>query len=253
MLVVSSLIGKTALVTGAGRGIGRAIALRLARDGARVGVHYGSSAEAAELTMEEIIDGGGQAFIIQARLGVPGDAEAVWAAFDEHADGVDILINNAGVVGGRIRFAEVGEATYDEVFAVNTKAPFFLAQHGLSRLRDGGRIVNISTRFTHGSRMPELMTYAMSKAALDSLTATLAKELGSRGITVNAVGPGVTDTDMNTARLATEDGRAAVAALSPLNRVAQPADIADIVAFLASDEARWVTGQWIDASGGSML
>jgi len=250
---MSPLAGKTALVTGAGRGIGRAIALRLARDGARVGVHYGSSAEAAAQTVKAITDGGGQAFAIRARLGVPGDAEAVWTAFDEHADGLDILVNNAGVLGGRIPFAEVTEATYDEVFAINTKAPFFLVQHGLSRLRDGGRIINISTRFTHGSRVPELMAYAMSKAALDSMTATLAKELGPRGITVNAVGPGATNTDMNASRLATEEGRAAIAALSPLNRVAQPQDIADIVAFLASDDARWVTGHWIDASGGSML
>ncbi|MEV5412195.1 SDR family oxidoreductase [Thermopolyspora sp. NPDC052614] len=250
---MSPLAGKTALVTGAGRGIGRAIALRLARDGARVGVHYGSSAEAAEQTVKTIINDGGQAFALQARLGVPGDADAVWTAFDEHADGLDILVNNAGVLGGRIPFAEVTEATYDEVFTINTKAPFFIVQRGLSRLRDGGRIINISTRFTHGSRIPELMAYAMSKAALDSLTATLAKELGPRGITVNAVGPGPTNTDMNASRLATEEGRAAIAALSPLNRVAQPEDIADIVAFLASDDARWVSGHWIDASGGSML
>jgi NAD(P)-dependent dehydrogenase (short-subunit alcohol dehydrogenase family) len=247
---VGSLASKTALVTGAGRGIGRAIALRLARDGARVGVHYGASADAAEQTVREITAAGGDAFAIQAKLGTPGDAEAVWTAFDAHARGVDILVNNAGVLGGRIPFAEVADATYDEVFAVNTKAPFFLVQHGLTRLRDGGRIVNISTRFTHGSRIPELTAYAMSKAAIDSLTATLAKELGPRGITVNAVGPGATNTDMNAARLVTEEGRAAIAAHSPLNRVAQPDDIADIV---ASDDARWVTGQWIDASGGSML
>jgi len=250
---MSPLAGKTALVTGASRGIGRAIALRLARDGARVGVHYGGNAEAAERTVKAITEGGGEAFAVQTRLGVPGDAEALWAAFDEHADGLDILVNNAGILGGRIPFAEVTEATYDEVFAVNTKAPFFIVQRGLSRLRDGGRIINISTRFTHGARIPELTAYAMSKAALDSLTATLAKELGPRGITVNAVGPGSTNTDMNAARLATEEGRAAIAAFSPLNRVAQPEDIADIVAFLASDDARWVTGHWIDASGGSML
>ncbi|GAA5166216.1 MULTISPECIES: SDR family oxidoreductase [Amycolatopsis] len=246
-------MGRTALVTGAGRGIGRAIALRLARDGVRVGVHYGSSADAAKQTVEEITAAGGEAFAIQARLGAPGDADALWTAFDEHADGLDILVNNAGVLGGRIPFADVTEATYDEVFAVNTKAPFFVTQQGLSRLRDGGRIVNVSTRITHGAHTPELMAYAMSKAAIDTFTATLAKELGPRGITVNAVGPGATDTDMNTTRLATEEGRAAIAAQSPLRRVAQPADIADVVAFLASDDARWVTGQWLDASGGSML
>lgn len=250
---MSTLAGKTALVTGAGRGIGRAIALRLARDGARVGVHYGSSADAATEVVQTIVDNGGDAFALRKVLGVPGDAEALWAAYDEHADGVDILVNNAGILGGRIPFTDLDEATYDVIFAVNTKAPFYLAQHGLSRLRDGGRIVNLSTRFTHGSRVPELAAYAMSKAAIDSLTATLAKDLGPRRITVNAVGPGGTETDMNTARLATEAGRAQFAAQSPLNRVAQPEDVADIVAFLAGDDARWVTGQWIDASGGSML
>lgn len=248
-----ALAGKTALVTGAGRGIGRAIAVRLAGDGARVGVHYGTSADAAQQTVQQITDAGGDAFPVQAKLGVPGDAATLWAAFDAHAGDLDILVNNAGILGGRTAFTELDESTYDEVFAVNTRAPFFLTQHGLSRLRDSGRIINLSTRFTHGSRIPELMAYAMSKAAIDSFTATLAKQLAPRGITVNAVGPGATDTDMNTARLATAEGRATVAAQSPFNRVAQPDDIADIVAFLATEDARWVTGQWIDASGGSML
>jgi 3-oxoacyl-[acyl-carrier protein] reductase len=247
------LAGKTALVTGAGRGIGRAIAERLARDGSRVGVHYGSSAGAAAETVAAIEAAGGAAFLLQTELGVPGDAKGLWAAYDEHADGVDIIVNNAGLLGGRTPYIDVDEATYDRVFAVNAKAPFFLLQHGLPRLRDGGRIVNISTRFTHGARNPDLLAYAMSKAAIDSLTATLAKDLGSRGITVNAVGPGATDTDMNAERLRTDEGRAMIAGLSPLRRVAQPSDVADIVAFLASDDARWVTGQWIDASGGSML
>jgi len=250
---MTTLAGKTALVTGAARGIGRAIAVRLAADGARVAVHYGASADAAREVVEVIETQGGSAFAIQTRLGVPGDAAELWAAFDQQADGLDILVNNAGVLGGRVPFAEVGETLYEEVFAVNTKAPFFILQQGLSRMRDGGRIVNVSTRFTHGARTPELMAYAMSKAAIDALTAALAKQLGPRQITVNAVGPSATATDMNAARLATPQGREAIASLSPLNRVAQPEDIADIVAFLASDDARWVTGQWIDASGGSLL
>lgn len=248
-----TLDGKTALVTGGSRGIGRAIALRLAGDGARVGVHYGANTDAAEQTVQQIRDKGGDAFAVSTRLGVPGDAAALWKAFDAHADGVDILVNNAGILGGRIPFAELAESTYDEVFAVNTRAPFFITQHGLSRLHDNGRIINVSTRFTHGARIPELMAYAMSKAAIDSFTATLAKAVAPRGITVNAVGPGTTDTDMNAARLATPEGRAAVAAQSPFGRVAQSDDISGIVAFLASDDARWITGQWLDASGGSML
>lgn len=244
---------KTALVTGAGRGIGRAIAIRLAKEGARVGVRYGASAQAAAETVTVIEGAGGSAFAIGVTLGATGDAAQLWTAFDEHADGVDILVNNAGVLGGRLPFADVDEATYDEIFAVNTKSPFFVIQQGLGRLRNGGRIVNVSTRFTHGARNPDLAAYTMSKAAIDALTGTLAKDLGARGITVNAVGPGATATDVNAERLQTEQGRAMIAAQSPLGRVAEPEDIADIVAFLASEDARWVTGQWIDASGGSML
>jgi NAD(P)-dependent dehydrogenase (short-subunit alcohol dehydrogenase family) len=250
---MSTLTGKTAVVTGGGRGIGRAIAQRLAADGARVGVHFGTRAEAAEQTVHQIREAGGSAFSFGAKLGEPGDAERLWTAFDEHAEGVDILVNNAGILGSRTSFTDLTREAYENVFAVNTTAPVFVAQQGLSRLRDGGRIVNLSTRFTHGMRIPELLTYAMSKAAIDAFTATLAKDLAPRGITVNAVGPGSVDTDMNAARLATPEGRAAVAAQSPFNRVAQPEDIADIVAFLASEDARWVTGQWIDATGGSML
>lgn len=250
---MARLEDKTALVTGGARGIGRAIALRLAAEGARVAVHYGSSADAAQQVVETIGACGGSAFAIQAALGVPGDAAALWAAFGEHAAEVDVIVNNAGTLGNRVPYAEVTGPDYDEVFAVNTKAPFFIVQEGLPRLRDGGRIVNVSTSFTHGSRNAELLAYSMTKAALDAFTATLAKDLGHRGVTVNAVGPGATATDMNAARLATPGGREAIASRSPLNRVAEPEDIADIVAFLASDDARWVTGQWIDATGGALL
>lgn len=250
---MGALTGKTALVTGGSRGIGRAIAHRLAADGARVGVHYGTGADAAAQTVQQIRDAGGAAFAFGARLGVPGDADQLWTAFDQHADGVDILVNNAGILGTRTPFIDLTREEFDTVLAVNTTAPVFVVQQSLTRLRDGGRIVNISTRFTHGMRIPDLLAYAMSKAAVDAFTATLAKELAARRITVNAVGPGAVDTDMNAARLATPEGRAAMAAQSPLNRVADPTDVADIVAFLASDDSRWVTGQWIDATGGSML
>ncbi|MEV6767448.1 SDR family oxidoreductase [Nocardia sp. NPDC051030] len=250
---MGALTGKTALVTGSGRGIGRAIAERLGRDGARVGVHYNSNSDAAKETVAAIEAAGGSAFTFGSPLGGPGDAEALWAAFDSHADGLDILVNNAGTDGVREPIGGTEEEAYDRVFAINTKAPFFVTKLGLERLRDGGRIVNVSTGLTAGLRMPELIAYTMTKGAIDSLTSVLAKEVGARGITVNAVAPGVVDTDMNAGWLRNEEAMVTVAGFSPLNRVAQPADVADIVGFLASDDSRWVTGQWIDATGGALL
>ncbi|MGW4090772.1 SDR family oxidoreductase [Nocardia sp. NPDC004750] len=250
---MGALTGKTALVTGSSRGIGRAIAERLARDGARVAVHYNRDEQAAKATVAAIEASGGAAFAIRAELGVPGDAETLWAAFDAHADGLDILVNNAGTDGIREPIAGTDEAAFDRVFAINAKAPFFITRLGLDRLRTGGRIVNISTGLTHGAYMPQLIAYTMTKAALDNFTSVLAKELGARGITVNAVGPGIIDTDMNANWLRNAEAQASVATMSPLDRVAQADDVADVVGFLASDDARWVTGQWIDATGGALL
>ncbi|MCF3143877.1 SDR family oxidoreductase [Streptomyces platensis] len=257
---MSALSGKTALVTGGGRGIGRAVSERLAREGARVGVHYGRDATAAKETVAAIEATGGQAFALQAELGVPGDAEALWAAFDTQAEGLDILVNNAGInkaVDGTLkRIDAVTAEDFDTLFAVNTKAPFFITQQALPRLRDGGRIINTSTGLTRGAAKPELIAYAMTKGAIDVFTSTLAKDLGPRGITVNAVAPGPVNTDMNAGWLRGEANAAArqqVSGISPLGRVADAADIGDIVAFLASDDSRWVTGQWIDATGGALL
>ncbi|MEU6991841.1 SDR family oxidoreductase [Streptomyces sp. NPDC046465] len=241
------LVGKTALVTGGSRGIGRGIAERLGRDGARVAVHYGSNEVAAKETVAAIEAAGGSAFAIGAELGVPGDAEALWSEFDRHADGLDILVNNAGI-GLYSQVGEVKEEDYDRVFAVNTKALFFVVQKGLSRLRDGGRIINISSGVTRIA-FPITIAYSMTKGAVNVFTHTLAQELGPRGITVNAVAPGIIQTEMM-------DGlpeQAEMGKYSAFNRIGQPADVADIVAFVSSDDARWITGQYIDATGGSVL
>ncbi|OLZ67119.1 short-chain dehydrogenase [Streptomyces sp. IMTB 2501] len=246
------LTGKTALVTGASRGIGRGITERLGRDGARIAVHYGSDETAAKETVAAIESAGGSAFAIGVRLGVPGDAGRLWEEFDRHADGLDILVHNAGIGTSR-PFTEIQEEEYDRLFAVNVKAPFFLTRLGAERLRDGGRVVNISSGLARAAAMPRLIAYAMTKAALDVFTRDLSKELGPRGITVNSVAPGIVDTDVNAAWLrASEEAWQGAAALSALGRVGTPADIADVVAFLVSEDGHWVTGHWLDATGGSL-
>ncbi|MBW8736091.1 MAG: SDR family oxidoreductase [Streptomyces turgidiscabies] len=249
------LTGRTALVTGASRGIGRGIAERLGRDGARVAVHYGRDEAAAKDTVASIEAAGGSAFTIGVELGRPGDAEAVWEAFDQRADGVDILVNNAGI--GRSASIEaieaIDEEEYDRVFAVNVKAPYFITKHGIDRLRDDGRIINISSGLARSAAMPDLTAYSMTKGALDVLSRDLSKLLGARGITVNSVAPGIIDTDGTSEMLrASEDAREEEAAISALGRVGVAADVADVVAFLASDGGRWMTGSWVDATGGSL-
>jgi NAD(P)-dependent dehydrogenase (short-subunit alcohol dehydrogenase family) len=216
-------------------------------------VHYATNQNAANEVVATIEHAGGQAFTVQAALNTPDGAAQLWAEFARHADGLDILVNNAGMLGTPSPFPAVSEKTYDDVFALNTRAVFFVTQAGLPMLRDNGRIINLSTVLTHGTRIPEVLPYAMSKGAIDVFTSTLAKGLGSRGITVNAVGPGVINTDMNAQMLSTAEGQSDAASLSPFGRVAQPDDVADVVAFLASHDARWVTGQWIDVSGGATL
>ncbi|MFJ8632601.1 SDR family oxidoreductase [Streptomyces sp. NPDC093568] len=246
------LAGRTALVTGASRGIGRGIAERLGRDGARVGVHYGRNEAAAKETVAAIEAAGGSAFAVGVELGLPGDAEALWEEFDRHADGVDILVNNAAIGNSR-PIEEIGEPDYDELFAVNVRAPFFIVRHGMRRLRDGGRVVNISSGLARTAVFPHAMAYAMTKGALDVFSRDLSKVLGPRGITVNSVAPGIIDTD-NTAEMlhGTEGGWDRAAAISALGRVGETADVADLVAFLASEGGRWVTGSWVDATGGSL-
>jgi NAD(P)-dependent dehydrogenase (short-subunit alcohol dehydrogenase family) len=253
-----TLEGKVALVTGGSRGIGRAIAKRLGRDGATVAVAYARDEMAANEVVARIRKDGGLAFALRAELGRHGDAASLWAAFDAHAgeyasDGaVDIIVNNAGI-GRSPDLASLTEEGFDEVFAVNVRAPFFIVQEGLKRLRDQGRIINISSGVVRLA-MPEIIAYGATKGALDTFTLNLAKELGNRGITANSVAPGIIDTEAHASWLrGNPEAEAYVASLAALGRVGQPEDVADIVAFLASDDARWVTGRVIDATGGAGL
>lgn len=252
------LAGKTALVTGGSRGIGRAIAIRLAAEGALVAVHYGRDTAAATETIDTIARAGGRAFAIQVELGAPDDADRLWTAFDAGLHGVraepglDILVNNAAIARSRaIDSVTIDE--FDKLFAVNVRAPFFIVQQGLSRIRDGGRIINIASGVTRIA-FPEIIAYSMTKGALNTFSLTLAKALGDRNITVNSVSPGIVDTDANAGWLRDDpDAWRQAAEYSAFNRVGQPADIADIVAFIASADARWISGQNIDATGGSRL
>ncbi|OZI30193.1 short-chain dehydrogenase [Bordetella genomosp. 10] len=249
------LTGKIALVTGASRGIGRAIAAALAEQGARVVIHYKQAGAAAESLAAEIRERGGQAWTVAADLAAADGYDVLATGLasilrDAGADALDILVNNAGV-GLRARIADVKPEDFDRVLQVNLKTPFFLIQKLLPVLRDGGRIVNISSMGTRAA-YPEMSVYAPAKAGLEALTLLLAADLGARGITVNAVLPGATATDLNTRARDPETAKA-IARTVALGRVGQPGDIADIVAFLASDAGRWVTGQRIDATGGQRL
>ncbi|QIS13142.1 SDR family oxidoreductase [Nocardia arthritidis] len=250
---MSTLTGKTALVTGGSRGIGRAVALRLAADGALVVVHYGGNAEAAARTVGEIQAGGGRAFAVRAEFGTP---EGIDALFDGLAAGLsgqrlDILVNNAGGGGNGGSLGQLTPAEVDRLFAVNVSAPLFVTQRAVPLLRDGGRVVNISS-IAPRVAAPSQVAYAMTKGAIDVMTKTLAVELGSRGITVNSVAPGPVETE-TMASVLNDDMRAAMGGMTALGRIGRPADVADVIAFLASDAARWITGDVIDVSGGTAL
>jgi NAD(P)-dependent dehydrogenase (short-subunit alcohol dehydrogenase family) len=254
---LSSLAGKVALVTGASRGIGRSTALRLGSRGAFVVVHYHRRADLASEVIEEIRKAGGCAAAVQADLAQPMAAPTLFAAVDQvlaeqtGETAIDILVNNAGVnIGGTI--ADITEADLDEMLAVNVKAPFFITQHALPRLRDGGRVMFMSSTVAR-TAYPGYAGYAPTKAALDTLTLLLAAQLGPRGITVNAIVAGAIDTDINADWLRTPEGAAAIVNETALGRVGMPDDVAGVAAFLASPDSGWITGQRIVVNGGHRL
>ncbi|MEV0087251.1 SDR family oxidoreductase [Saccharopolyspora sp. NPDC050642] len=237
-----------ALVTGSSRGIGRAIAERLGADGMSVVVNYRSDRTAADEVVAKIEAAGGRATAAQADVTDPARLRALFDAAEQHFGGLDVLVNNVGTA----RFSPIAEASdddFDVLFGTNARATFIALREAANRLRDGGRIVVISSGVTAVNR-PGTGLYGAAKAAGDQLVRVLAKELGPRRITVNSVCPGATRTDA-LAAIQPESVIERMAAETPLGRIAEPGDIADIAAFLASDDSRWVTGQVINAGGGT--
>jgi NAD(P)-dependent dehydrogenase (short-subunit alcohol dehydrogenase family) len=248
---MTELPGKTALVTGASRGIGRASAIALAKAGARVLVHYGRGAAEAEAVVAEIEAAGGHAAAVAADLAAIDGAHTLAAHVrDMVGDRLDILVASAGVT----KSATLEDTTvddFDRLFAINVRAPFFLVQQLLPILRPGSSIVLISSL---GARraVGTLAAYSATKGALETLVPHFAAAFGDRGIRVNAVAPGVVQTEMSSFAK-TDAGRDYTLKMQALKRLAQPDDIGSVVAFLASDAARWITGEVIHVDGGSKL
>ncbi|MGW4825593.1 SDR family NAD(P)-dependent oxidoreductase [Streptomyces sp. NPDC004227] len=243
---MNRLEGKVALVTGGSRGIGAAVALRLAEEGADIALTYQNSAERAAEVVEQIKAVGRRVLAVQADSVVP---DALIAAVDETAESfgaLDILVNNAGVflVGP---LEEIGPTEIDRTLAVNVRAPFVASQAAVRHMGQGGRIISIGSNVAERAVFPGMGLYSMSKTALIGMTKGLARELGPRGITVNLVHPGPTDTDSNPAH---GPNAAAIAGFTALGRYAEAAEIAATVAHLASSDGRYITGATIAVDGG---
>ena len=255
---MTTLQNKTALVTGASRGIGRATAVALASAGAHVLVHYGRSAQEAESLVAGIRSRGGGADAIRADLGTPEGAtllaKEVRSIVGER---LDVLVLNAGI-SKAARIADYTVEDFDNLFATNVRSPFFLVQQLLPLLAQGSNMIVISSIGAHAVvgkpalDNPSILAYASTKGALETLVRNWAAILGPQGIRVNAVAPGVIDTDMSNFTK-TEAGREATLGMQALKRIGKPEDVADVVAFLASDAARWITGASIPVDGGSKL
>jgi NAD(P)-dependent dehydrogenase (short-subunit alcohol dehydrogenase family) len=255
---MSTLQDKKVLVTGASRGIGRATATALARAGAHVLVHYGRSALEAKSLVSEIQAKGGRAEAISADLGTPNGAALLAKQVRSVAgDRLDVLVLNAGI-SKAARIADYTVEDFDNLFATNVRSPFFLVQQLLPILGDGSNIVLISSAVARtvvgnpGLENPSILAYASTKGAIETLVKHWAAILGPRGIRVNAVAPGVIDTDMSNFTK-TEAGRDVTLGMQALKRIGKPEDVADVVAFVVSDGARWITGASIPVDGGSKL
>lgn len=238
---------RTAIVTGASRGIGAAIAQRLARDGLSIIVNYAGDAKAADNVVSTIRRAGGQAEAVKADVGDPVAARDLFDVAEKAFGGVDVLVNNAGIMT-LATIAASDDAMFDRMIAVNLKGTFNTMREAVARLRRGGRIINFSSSVV-GLLQPTYGVYAGTKAAVEAMTSVLAKELRGREITVNAIAPGPTATDLFLNGKSPELVER-IAKLSPLERLGQPDDIAAAVAFLAGPDGAWINGQTLRANGG---
>ncbi len=246
------LAGKVALVTGSARGIGAAIAVRFAADGAKVVINYSKSEKEAQEVVSKIEKAGGKAIAVKANVGNPSEIPGLFDATIKAFGQLDILVNNAAVMQ-RTFLEEVTAESIDMHFNLNVRGYLLCAKNAAERMPNGGCIINVASAI---SRMayPGAVVYSATKGAVDVMTRVLAAELGPKGIRVNVLAPGSTRTDMNSEKSGkTKEEENQEIALTALRRIGEPEEIADAAAFLASHDARWVTGTWLDASGGIRL
>ena len=240
---------KVAIVTGSSRGIGAAIARRLAADGLAIVVNYAGRVADAEKVVQEIEAAGGKAAAIKADVSVPAEVAALFDQTEKLFGGIDIIVNNAGIIQpGLVPLAETDDSLFDRLLAINLKGTFNTLRLAAKRLRSGGRIVNFSTSVV-GTAIPGYSIYAATKAAVETMTNIFAKELRGRDITVNAVAPGPTATDLFLTGKA-EEQITHLAKMPPLERLGRPEDIAGVVSFLVGPDGGWVNGQTLRANGG---
>jgi 3-oxoacyl-[acyl-carrier protein] reductase len=245
---MTALNGQVAIVTGAARGIGSAIAIRLAADGARIVVNYSTSAESADKTVDSIDNGGGKAIAVQADVSDAGAVTRLFDAAEQSFGTVTILVNNAGIYQERLVEKE-DKAHFDQLFHANVLGPLLATAEFARRFKGtAGRVVNISSVGAR-SAVVGAAVYCATKAAVEGLARGHALELGPKGITVNSIAPGVTETEMLRNGMP-EEIKKRMIANTILGRLGQPADIADAVAFFCTDDARWITGQFLEVSGG---
>lgn len=241
------LTNKVAIVTGGSRGIGAQISRSLAQAGARVAVNYCSRRDAADKIVADIVAGGGESFAVRGDVSQAAEVRSLFSATEERFGQVHILVNNAGIILYK-RVAETTDEELDRIISINMKGVFYTLREAARRLADGGRIINLSTSATR-LMLPTYSSYAATKAAVEQFTRIFAKEIGPRGITVNSISPGPTNTELFRAGKS-EETLQRLAAMAALGRIGEPDDVARVVLFLVSDDARWVTGQNVGVNGG---